>query len=347
MKAARGLPARHGGNAAGLMLGVALDTVFGDPRRGHPVAAFGRAAAALERRVYADSRVNGAVFAGACVAAAAGLGLAADRMTRGRPLARTAVTAAATWAVLGGTSLGREGAAMARSLEAGDLAAARDRLSHLCARDPADLDAKALARATVESIAENTSDAAVAPLVWGAVAGVPGLLAYRAVNTLDAMVGYRNPRYANFGWAAARLDDVANWIPARLTGLLTVACAALIAEPARKPYGSDAGRLVGAACESYRILKRDGGRHPSPNAGRCEAAFAGALGVRLGGVNVYGGHTEARPELGDGRLPEVPDLRRAVRLSRAATLTAALTSATATVIMQSFVDRLRDHGRKT
>jgi adenosylcobinamide-phosphate synthase len=343
--------ARRAADPAGLVLGVALDAVFGDPRRGHPVAAFGRAAAALERLVYADSRVNGAVFAGVCVAGAAGLGLAAGRMTRDRPLARTTVTAAATWAVLGGTSLGREGAAMARSLEAGDLTAARGRLPHLCARDPAGLDARTLARATVESIAENTSDAVVAPLVWGAVAGVPGLLAYRAVNTLDAMVGYRNPRYANFGWAAARLDDVVNWFPARLTGLLTVACAPLVAGPTRHPNGgggrtpaaartSDMGRSrtglrvsrgrpgarLRAARESYRVLRRDGGHHPSPNAGRCEAAFAGALGVRLGGVNVYGGRAEARPELGDGRLPEVPDLRRAVRLSRAVTLSSALIS---------------------
>jgi adenosylcobinamide-phosphate synthase len=295
-----------------MLLGVTADMVLGDPRRGHPVAAFGRAAAALERRVYADSKVRGVVFAGVCVAGATGLGMAADRLTRGRPLGSTVVTALATWAVLGGTSLGREGSAMARSLETQDLEAGRDRLSHLCARDPEGLDADALARAAVESIAENTSDAAVAPLLWGAVAGVPGLLAYRAINTLDAMVGYRNPRYANFGWAAARLDDVANWIPARLTGLLTVACAPSIG--------------TGAARESYRILRRDGGHHPSPNAGRCEAAFAGALGVRLGGVNVYGGRTEARPELGDGRHPEIHDLRRAVRLSRAVTLTAALTS---------------------
>ena len=325
--------ARRTPDAAGLVLGAALDAVLGDPRRGHPVAAFGRAAAALERRVYADSRASGAVFAGVCVAGAAALGLAAGRVTRRRPLARTAVTAAATWAVLGGTSLGREGAAMARSLEAGDLAAARERLPHLCARDPAGLGVRALARATVESLAENTSDAAVAPLVWGAVAGVPGLLAYRAVNTLDAMVGYRNPRYARFGWAAARLDDVANWVPARLTGLLTVACAPLVAEPGRgprptagRPRTGSPARLT-AARESYRVLRRDGGHHPSPNAGRCEAAFAGALGVRLGGVNVYGGHVEARPELGDGRPPEMPDLRRAVRLSRAVTLAAALVSA--------------------
>jgi adenosylcobinamide-phosphate synthase len=322
--------ARHGADAAGLVLGVVLDAVLGDPRRGHPVAAFGRAAAALERRVHADARANGIVFTGVCVTAVAGLGLAADRLTRDRPPARAVVTAVATWAVLGGTSLGREGSAMARSLEAGDLAEARDRLPHLCGRDPAGLGAAALARAALESIAENTSDAAVAPLVWGALGGVPGLLAYRAVNTLDAMVGYRNPRYANFGWAAARLDDVANWFPARLTGLLTVACAPLVARPGGVPYESYAGWFrsgAGTARESYRVLRRDGGRHPSPNAGRCEAAFAGALGVRLGGVNVYGGRTESRPELGDGRPPEVRDLRRAVRLSRAVTLASALTSA--------------------
>ena len=114
--------------------------------------------------------------------------------------------------------MGREGLVMARVLERGDLAAARKRLPHLCARDPRGLDGPGLARAVVESVAENTSDAAVAPLVWGAVAGVPGLLMYRAVNTLDAMVGYRNPRYERFGWAAARLDDAANWVPARVTG---------------------------------------------------------------------------------------------------------------------------------
>jgi adenosylcobinamide-phosphate synthase len=289
--------------ARGLLAGVALDALTGDPRRGHPVAAFGRAAGALERRLYADSRARGAVFAGVCVLGAAGLGAVTARR-------RSLPTAAATWAVLGGTSLAREGTAMQASLEAGDIEAARARLPHLCGRDPAALDAKELTRATVESIAENTSDAAVAPLFWGALLGVPGLLAYRAVNTLDAMVGHRSPRYANFGWAAARADDVANWVPARLTGLLTAACAPLVG---------------GSPREAHRILGRDGAAHPSPNAGRCEAAFAGALGVRLGGVNVYQSRVEHRPELGDGRPPETRDIRRAVRLSRAVTLaTAAL-----------------------
>ncbi|MGI5164436.1 cobalamin biosynthesis protein [Spirillospora sp. CA-253888] len=295
------------GRAIGLLLGVALDAVFADPRRGHPVAAFGRAAKALERRVYADSRGRGVVFTAVLVSGAGALGWAAERCARG-PVAKAGVTALATWAVLGGTSLGREGRAMARFLEAGDLEAARGRLSHLCARDPAGLDADALARATTESVAENTSDASIAPLVWGAVAGVPGLLAYRAVNTLDAMVGYRNARYENFGWASARLDDLANWAPARVTGLLVVACA-----PDRK--------------SAWRVLRRDGASHPSPNAGQCEAAFAGALGVRLGGSNSYGGRVERRPELGDGRSPQVADIRRAVRLSAAVTAGAAVAAA--------------------
>ncbi|WP_345024204.1 cobalamin biosynthesis protein [Actinomadura keratinilytica] len=298
------------GSPEGLLLGVALDALLGDPRRGHPVAAFGRAASALERRVYADSRARGVLFSAVLVGGAAAIGVAAEKAARGRA-ARAAATAAATWAVLGGTSLGREGRRMARLLEDGDLDAARRRLPHLCARDPDGMDGKALARATVESVAENTSDAAVAPLLWGAVAGVPGLLAYRAVNTLDAMVGYRNPRYLRFGWASARLDDAANWAPARLTGLLAVACAA----------------PGGGACEAWRTLRRHGAAHPSPNAGRCEAAFAGALGVRLGGVNVYGGRAEERPELGDGRAPETDDIHRAVRLSRAVTLAAAAAAA--------------------
>ncbi|MDA0638569.1 adenosylcobinamide-phosphate synthase CbiB, partial [Nonomuraea sp. MCN248] len=201
-------------------------------------------------------------------------------------------------------ALAREGARMASALESGDLRAARARLPHLCGRDPSELEAPELARATVESLAENTSDAVVAPLFWGAVAGVPGLLAYRAVNTLDAMVGHRSPRYERFGWAAARLDDVANYVPARLTGLITV-----LAAPDRR--------------RALAVLRRDGHRHPSPNAGRCEAAFAGALDVTLGGTNTYGGRMEHRPTMGEGPRPQVGDIRRAVRLTRAVSLAAA------------------------
>lgn len=292
---------------AGIAAGLIADALLGDPRRAHPVAAFGRAAAALERRVYADDRVAGAGYALVGVCAAGGLGALADRVTRTRPVARAGLTAVATWTVLGGTSLAREARRMADALESGDLAAARDRLPHLCARDPRDLDAGQLARATVESVAENTSDAVVAPLVWGAFAGLPGLLAYRAINTLDAMVGYRSLRYQRFGWAAARLDDVANWLPARVTGLLTVVCAPLVG---------------GAPRTTWRAVCRDGSKHPSPNAGRCESAFAGALGVRLGGANVYGGRAEYRPDLGEGPSPGRGDIVRAARLAGALGLVA-------------------------
>src|SRR4051794_30218318 len=295
--------------AAGLAVGAVADGLFGDPRRWHPVAGFGTAALALERRLWRNARGPGVAYAVLLTGAATGLGAALSRASAGRPVARTAVTAAATWTVLGGTSLGRAAETMHRSLAAGDLAAARAALPALAGRDPSALDAAGLARATVESVAENTSDAAVAPLFWGAVAGVPGLLGYRAVNTLDAMVGHRSPRYARFGWAAARLDDVANWLPARLTAALTVACAPL------------AG---GSASGALRIWWRDGAAHPSPNAGRCEAAVAGALGLRLGGRNVYGTRVEDRPTLGQGRPAGTADIPRAVRLSRAVWIAAAV-----------------------
>jgi adenosylcobinamide-phosphate synthase len=198
---------------------------------------------------------------------------------------------------------------MSRLLEAGDLGGARQRLSHLCGRDPSELDAAGLARATVESVAENTSDAVVGPLVWGAVAGVPGLLGYRAVNTLDAMVGHRSPRYARFGWAAARADDLANLLPARLCAGLAVACAPVVG---------------GRRRDALHAWRRDGGQHPSPNAGPVEAAFAGALGRTLGGRLSYAGHVEERPRLGDGPGPDVADIARAARLSAAVTAGAAL-----------------------
>jgi adenosylcobinamide-phosphate synthase len=290
------------GRAVGIALGVAVDAVLGDPARGHPVAVFGRWAGTLERQWYAPSRLRGTGYTVVAVTGPVLLGLAAERATARSPLGRTLVTALATWVALGGTSLVREGMAMAGALEAADLPAARERLTHLCARDPSSLPAGDLARATVESMAENTSDAVVAPLLWAAVAGVPGVLGYRAVNTLDAMVGYRSPRYLRFGWASARLDDLVNLVPARVTGVLTVLCAPLV---------------QGSPGRAWRVLRADGSRHPSPNAGHCEAAAAGALGVRLGGENVYAGRAERRPAVGaGGRAPGVGDVRRSAALSR-------------------------------
>jgi adenosylcobinamide-phosphate synthase len=198
---------------------------------------------------------------------------------------------------------------MATLLDRGDVEGARRLLPSLCGRDPARLDGDGLTRAAVESVAENTSDAEVAPLLWAAVGGAPAALAYRAVNTMDSMIGHRSERYARFGWAAARLDDVANYVGARVTAVLVAACAPAVG-------GSSAGAL--------RSWQRDAGRHPSPNAGVVEAAFAGALGVRLGGPTQYHHELQIRPTLGDGPQPAVADLRRAVALSRAVQLAAAV-----------------------
>ncbi len=196
--------------AAGLLAGAAADALLGDPRRGHPVALFGRAAQAVQDRVYADSRLRGAGYAAGCVLAAAAPAAVAQRLTRGRPWLRLAATAAVAWTVTGARSLTIEAERTAAALSAADLTAARAALPSLCGRDPGHLDEKELTRAVIESVAENTSDAVVAPLVWGVVAGLPGLAGYRAVNTLDAMIGYRSPRFARFGWASARVDDVVN-----------------------------------------------------------------------------------------------------------------------------------------
>ena len=294
-------------DAVGLLTGFALDVMLGDPGRGHPVAGFGRIAASLERRIYAPTRLAGAGYAALAVGVPMAGAVVATALTRRRPVARAVLMAATTWAVLGGRTLRREAAVMAGALEGGDIATARARLNHLCGRDPSRLDEPELARATVESVAENTSDAVVAPLFWGAVAGLPGLVGYRAANTLDAMVGHRSVRYARFGTAAARLDDALNLAPARLTALLTIAAAPLV---------------QGQRAEAWRVWRRDRADHPSPNAGQCESAMAGALGVRLGGRNVYFGRSEFRPLLGDGPRPDVRHIRRAGMLSGAVGLAA-------------------------
>jgi adenosylcobinamide-phosphate synthase len=298
--------------AGGLIAGVAADAVAGDPRRCHPVALFGSAAAAAERLMYADRRTRGAVFAACCGALAVGPALAADWLTRRPPAARLACTAAVTWAVTGGRSLVTEAERIRGALQAGDLDRARTLLPNLCGRDPRALDRAGIARAVVESVAENTGDAVVGPLLWGALAGAAGLAGYRAVNTLDAMAGHHSPRYERFGWACARLDDVANWGPARVTAALAAACAPVVG-----------GRRAAA----WRTALDFGDRHPSPNAGWCEAAFAGALGVRLGGPLSYAGRAEHRPVLGAGRPPEPGDIAKAVRLCRAVTASATILAA--------------------
>ncbi len=291
-------------HAYGAALGLLGDLLLGDPRRGHPVAGFGRAAGAVERVLWRDHRGWGALHTLVCAGGAVALGAAASRAVRSSPAGSVALPAAATWAGVGGTSRAREARAVGHALETGDVDAARARLPHLCGRDPQALDADGIARAVVESVAENTSDAVTGALVWGAAAGVPGLLGFRAVNTLDAMVGHRSPRHLRFGWASARLDDLAGWPGARLTAVLAVLA------------GDDPRGAV-------RAWRDDAHRHPSPNAGPVEASFAGALGVRLGGTLSYGGRVEHRPVLNqEGRSVEVKDIERAVRLSRRVALLA-------------------------
>lgn len=311
-----GAAARRG-RAVGLVAGYLADAALGDPVAWHPVAGFGRAAGALERRWYADSRAAGAAYTLSLVGTATLVGVVLDRATSTRPVLHAVVTAAATWTVLGGRSLGLEARLVHGHLDRGDLPAARQQVTHLVGRDPHRLDADAVARATVESVAENCSDAVVAPLFWGAAAGPAGLLGHRAANTLDAMVGHRSPRYRRFGWAAARLDDLVNLAPARVAATLAVAAAPTVG---------------GSPREAARAWRRGARRHPSPNAGPVEASFAGALGVTLGGTSSYDAVVEDRGRLGFGPVASAADIPRATRLAGvvgAGALTLAVTAATA------------------
>ncbi|HEX2273466.1 MAG TPA: adenosylcobinamide-phosphate synthase CbiB [Acidimicrobiales bacterium] len=261
------------------------DRLVGEPPAVvHPVVAFGRVMRFVELRLWRDARGPGAVYAAAGTALGAGAGWVVG------------ATAGATTVAVGGRALARAALAVGDAVDRGDLERARTLLPALVGRDPDGLDEKDIVRAVVESVAENTVDAVVAPAVWAALAGAPGALGYRALNTLDALVGHRSPRYHRFGWASARLDDAAGWVPARITAALVA-----VVRP-------------GAAAAVWHALRTDAPGHPSPNAGVAEAAFAAALDVRLGGANSYGGRVELRPALGTGRPPEVADVPRAVRL---------------------------------
>lgn len=278
--------------------GVVVDLALGEPPLcPHPVAAFGSLMGTVERWVYADARPAGVAYTAAGVAA----GAASGRLLRS--------TTAATALAVAGRGLADAAVEVHRALAAGDLDRAREALPALVGRDPSGMDDKEIARAVVESVAENTVDAVVAPTLWAAAAGAPGALAYRAVNTLDSSVGHHSPRYERFGWASARLDDAAGWVPARATALLVAAV-----RPRRAPA-------------VWRAVRDQAGAHPSPNAGVAEAAFAAALGVRLGGTNDYGHRVEVRPTLGDGPPVTPDDIAGAVRLGRHVSLALAATLA--------------------
>jgi adenosylcobinamide-phosphate synthase len=300
--------------AAGLVAGFAADRLVGDPQRGHPVAAYGRAADALARRIHADGIGAGMVLV--LVAAAAPTAATAALQRRLGPAPLAALTGVLAWSTIGGAQLGEVAGRIHSALDDDDLQGARAWLPWLVGRDPSTLDAAGIARAVVESVAENTADAIVGPLVWGAIAGPAGLVGYRAVNTLDAMVGHRDARNRRFGTAAARTDDVANLLPARLTAALIVALA----------------HVVGGTGHHARVAwRRDGGRHPSPNAGPVEAAAAGALGITLGGRLQYGDRVEVRGPLGDGPPPAAADIARVVQLTEAVARAALVVSAAGAV----------------
>jgi adenosylcobinamide-phosphate synthase len=318
------------GRDAAVVVALVADRLLGEPPASwHPVAHYGRAMEALERRWYADRRGAGIAYTaagvGAALATARGLRprgrrsadrpAAGPRSRRGRGGAgpawqmawmvgfqELAAVSLATYIAVAGKALGDAAETVAAPLRIGDLVASRQLLPALVGRDPSQLDATEISRAVVESVAENTVDAVVAPVFWAAVAGAPGVLAYRAVNTLDAMVGHRSPHYARFGWASARADDLAAWLPARLTALLVAAV-----RPA-------------SAVQVWIAVRTQAPDHPSPNAGVAEASFAAALGLRLGGRNSYGDRSEVRPALGDGRSAEVRDIERARALSRDVTI---------------------------
>lgn len=297
-----------------LTAGWGLDRWLGEPpTRIHPVALFGSAMTALEQRIHADRRLPGVVYTVVGITVGAAVGLVARKA-----LGRTASVAVVSWLAMAPTMLESESRRVASALADRDIAEARRRVSMLVGRCTDELSESEIARAAIESLAENTTDAVTSTFFWGSVAGAAGAATHRCINTMDAMVGHHNPRFEHFGWAAARVDDIANWVPARLTAL-----AVIVARPRR------AGAVL-------RTIRRDAARHPSPNGGIVEAAFAAALDIQLGGTNSYDGVVDDRGRLGDGARPTGADIERTVVLARhvnaamlamTAAITVALTAA--------------------
>ncbi len=269
-----------------------LDALFGEPRRHHPLVGFGKIAATLEHHFHTDSRLRGSMVLLLLLAP---------------PILLTALLSSLPWVgvlfditllylAIGWNSLQLHARRVADALAAGKHTEARRVAGLLVSRDTADLDEEAISRATVESVLENGNDALFAAIFWFLLAGAPGVVGYRLANTLDAMWGYRNGRYRRFGWAAARLDDLLNLIPARLT-----ATAYLLAGKTRK---------------ALRCWRTQASGWSSPNAGVVMATGAGSLGIRLGGIARYDGVVHCRPFLGTGRSPETGDIERALALVR-------------------------------
>jgi len=304
------------GFAGAMVVAMAVDVLTGWPawlfaRIGHPVTWLGRLISAIDATSNRPSdppafrRAAGVAGALLVIALAVALGWAFQCLFKSLlpwGWEQAVLVGVLAWPLVALRSLHDHVAAVAKPLRAGDIAAARDAVSRIVGRDPAALDEAGIARAAIESLAENASDGIVAPVFWGALFGLPGIFGYKAINTLDSMIGHRSERHEAFGWAAARIDDVANFIPARLTGLLFVLLA-----PRRS--------------EALSCMTRDARRHRSPNAGWPEAAMAGALGVRLSGPRIYHGSTTHEPWLNEGaRDPLAADIGEGLTVYRRAML---------------------------
>ena len=298
---------------ASVATALLADAILGEPpEAAHPVVLMGRAISAFEKRALALKDAGRARLAGVFLAVALpalSFVLVHIALRLAPPKLRWPFEVGLLSTTLSMRGLARVALAVERELERGDLEAARARVGEFVGRDTAHLPSNEVARAAIESVAENASDGVVAPMVYGLLLGAPGALAYKAINTLDSMVGHPHSPYENLGWASARLDDLANFVPARLTTLLAAAVSGFAG-------GSGVATTLAVASRYGPLTK-------SPNAGWAEATFAGALNLRLGGANSYGGVLQKGPVLGIGRAPEAADIRRAVRLMRLACLSLA------------------------
>ncbi len=268
--------------ALAMLLALIIDAAIGWPdavfnRIGHPVTWLGKLVEKLEKRLNhaTNRRLKGTVAALAAIGAASGLAaLLAAMLPDG--YVGILIMAVLAWPLIAVRSMHEHVKAVSVPLKRGDIPESRHALSMIVGRDPSQLDEAGIARAGMESLAENTSDGVVAPVFWGVLFGLPGIAAYKAINTLDSMIGHRNERYEAFGWASAKIDDVVNFVPARLTGLLYVL-------------------VSGRPARAMRVMTSDARQHRSPNAGWPEAALAGALDVKLSGPRIYNGEVSQEP----------------------------------------------------
>lgn len=287
-----------------ILAAVILDLILGDPQRmPHPARAIGRLIRILEppvRLALPSDRVAGTVLAMIVVLFSASTAFAVIRLAGMiGPAIGAALSVWITYTCLGARDLADHAVRVHRALKTGDMKSARTATGMMVSRDTSSLDDSGLSRASIESVSENLADGAIAPLMFAALFGPVGAVAFKAVSTMDSMIGKRNERYARFGTAAARLDDLLNWIPARLSFALITCAAGLVRLDARN---------------TWNVGIRDRHKHQSPNSAWPEAAFAGALGVKLGGSDVYDGKLVEHPQLGNGEAPKPQDLLRAIRL---------------------------------